>query len=132
MNTNVKLTEVLEVAATLGVQTAVGSTATRITSSWVHVGEYLRLKGNFIAGDIGSGASGVCSIRQATDSSGTSAKVVGSTATLDTDNTSTTIDVSVSDMDFANGFVYAAVSVLPAVGSVPVGAQLEGLKKYAP
>src|SRR5689334_3331719 len=109
MNTNVRLTEVLENMATLGVQTAVGSTNTRITSSYVHVGEFHRLKANFIAGDIGSGGSGVCSIRQATDSSGASAKNAGSTATLGTDNTSASIDVAVSELDTKNGFVYVAV-----------------------
>ncbi len=133
MNTNVEITKQLAAMAELGVQTAVGSTSTRISSAFVHVGDYHRLYGCFTFGDIAAGASGVCSLRQATDDSGTGAKLLGTaSAAISTDNTGVEVEASVDQMDFKNGFYYVAVSVLPAVGSVPVSAKLLGALKHSP
>lgn len=83
-------------------------------SSYVNVAKYARL---YAAASLGTLDSGTATLQlyQATDTSGTSAKVLGSAVTSTTNGACLEVQVNVDAMDSANGFTCAAVSI--AMGS---------------
>jgi hypothetical protein len=128
MDSNVKLTEKLAVLATLD---PASQSAGTVVTSWVKASDFHSIMALIQTGVLGASATVDAKLRQATDSSGTSAKDVANRSITQIvkasgDNKQALIEMRTDELDSANGFNYVALSVTVGTASSIVGAALIG------
>jgi len=128
MNTNVKLTEKLAFLATLD---PVSQSAGSADTTWVKASDFHSIMALIQTGVLGSSATVDAKLRQATDSSGTSAKDISNRAITQIvkasgDNKQAIIECRTDELDSANGFNYIGLRVTVGTSSSIVGAALIG------
>jgi hypothetical protein len=128
MDTNIKLTEKLAVLATLDPASVAAGT---VVSGWVKAADFHNIMALIQTGTLGASATVDAKLRQATDSSGTSAKDVANAAITQIvkasgDNKQAMIEIRTDELDSANGFGYVALSLTVGTASSVVGAAVIG------
>lgn len=111
------------------------STSTQVNGSWVSVAQYERMVAKLATGNIASTGTITFQVRQAKDTSGTSAKALVAAAALgDTsDNTNIWLDIKGSDLDNDNGFSCVRIEIVAATAASLVFAELLGyVARYQP
>lgn len=113
--------------------------ANTYTTAWVDMGEYNAIKATVFAGDLGTNATLDAKLEQATDSSGTGAKDISGKAITQltqagTDsNKQAIINLRDDELDVANAFTHARLSVTVAVATSDVSATVDGFyARYTP
>ena len=106
---------------------------------WVNLGIFRKVMFAFMAGTLGSSATADCSVRQATDGSGSNAKAItGKSATQLTqagtdDDKQVVIEVNASELDVAGRFTHVAPRMVILVAASDAGcAGLAGVPRYHP
>lgn len=118
-------------AAVLGVINPQSATTAKSTS-WVLVSAYGALLAKIFVGTIASTGTVDAKIEQATTSGGGSAKDLSGAAITQLTQAGTDsdkqamINVNVAEMDGANGFVYARLTITPATAAALICGELEG------
>jgi hypothetical protein len=135
MNPNIKFSERAAVLATLDPASVAAST---VVTTWVPISNYHSICAVLQTGVLGASATVDAKLRQATDSSGTSAKdITGKSITqivkASGDNKQATIECRSDDLDQANGFAYVALSVTVGTAASLLSASLLGVNpRYMP
>lgn len=130
MNSNLKPSAQV---AVVGVIDPDANSAATYTSDWIDMAKWGALLAVIMAGDLGSSATLDAKLRQAKDSSGTSAKDISGKAITQltqagTDsNKQALINVFAEDLDFANDFTHVQLSMTVATATSDSGALLLGL-----
>lgn len=121
-----------QIAAVVGAIDPDVYTAGTYTTGWVDMQDFDALMAIVMVGTLGSSATLDAKIEQATDGSGTGAKDVSGTditqltqAGTDSDKQAV-INVHASDLDFANDFRFARLSITVAVATSDAGGVLLG------
>lgn len=121
-----------EIASVVGVIDPDANTAATYLTGWVSMEDFEALLAIIMAGDLGTSATLNAKLRQATDSSGTSAKdITGKAITALTEagtdsNKQALINVRREELDIANGFTHVALSMTVATATSDSGAVLLG------
>lgn len=126
-------------AAVVGVIDPDLNTAGTVTTGWISAADFQYLMATVMAGTLGSSATLDAKFEQATDSSGTGAKdVTGAAITQMTEaggdsDTQAIIQIAAEDLDIANGFTHARLSMTVATASSGSAAIVLGFDpRYAP
>lgn len=100
------------------------------TSSWVSMADFREIYATISVGDLAATATFDAKLRQATDSSGTSAKDISGkaiTQLADTDDDKALLlSVIAEELDVDNGFTHVALVCTPATAAVEFGAMVFG------
>lgn len=128
MDVNVKLTEKLAVLATLD---PASQSAGTVVTGWVKASDFHSILAMIQTGVLGTAATVDAKLRQATDSSGTSAKDVANRSITQIvkasgDNKQALIEMRTDELDSANGFDYVALSITVGTAASIVGAAVIG------
>jgi hypothetical protein len=135
MNANLKYVERTAVLATLD---PVSQSAATVVTAWVPVANFHRVAAVLQTGVMTTSSTIDAKLRQATDSSGTSAKDIANKAITQlvgpTNNSNqVVIEANVDDLDANNGFCYVALSVTVGTAASLIAAQLLGVNpRFAP
>jgi hypothetical protein len=123
-----------DVVAVLGVIDPDVTTASTVVSDWVPIANYNSVMGVVLAGTLGSSATIDAKMRQATDSSGTSAKDISgksitqmTQAGTDQSDDQAVINVREDELDVAGGFTHVALSVTVGTATSDLGAVVLGI-----
>lgn len=112
--------------------------ASTVLSAWVPVAKWHTIAALIATGVLGASATVDAKLRQATDSSGTSAKdITGKSITqlvkASHDNKQVVIECKADDLDTTNGFTHVALSVTVGTAASILGAILLGANaRYLP
>lgn len=113
--------------------------ANTYTTAWVDMGEYNAILATVFAGDLGSSATLDAKLEQATDSSGTGAKDISGKAITQltqagTDsNKQAMINLRDDELDVANAFTHARLSVTVGTATSDMNATVQGFyARYTP
>lgn len=112
--------------------------ASTVVTSWVPVAKWHTIAALIATGVLGASATVDAKLRQATDSSGTSAKdITGKSITqlvkASHDNKQVVIECKADDLDTTNGFTHVALSVTVGTAASLLSALLIGTNpRYAP
>ena len=136
MNTNTKGSEDV---ALLAVLNPISQSAATVVTGWVSVANFQKFLAILDVGVMASTSTIDAKLRQATDSSGTSAKdITGKAITQLTQaggngNQQVMINLRSEDLDGTNGFTYFALSVTVGTAASLIAAQVLGLNpRYSP
>jgi hypothetical protein len=128
-NFNVRPSDRIQVAATIDPQSA----SSAKTSDWVSMETYDSVLVLIAVGALGSSGTVDAVIHQATDSSGTGAKVLSPTKAItqltqagSDDNKQVKINIRGDELDRANSFNHIAVVVTPATAASEISAVIVG------
>ncbi|MBR9764804.1 MAG: hypothetical protein GYB53_15065 [Rhodobacteraceae bacterium] len=126
-------------AAVVGVIDPDAYAANTYTTGWISMSAFQSIMACIMAGDLGASATVDAKIEQATDDSGSDAKdVAGAAITQLTkagsdDNKQAVINCNAEDLDLANDFTHARLSVTVATAACDVGAVVLGFDpRYGP
>lgn len=123
-----------DMAAVVGVIDPDANAAATYTSAWVDMSKYSELLAIVMAGDLGSSATLDAKLEQATDGSGTGAKdITGKEITQLTQagtdsNKQALINLAADELDVANGFDFARLSMTVATATSDCGAVVLGFR----
>jgi len=134
MFTNAKLTEKLALLAALNPASVAPGT---VLTAWVLAANFHSIAALIQTGVLGASATINASLQQALDSSGTSAKAVGSHAIAQIvqasgNNVQAFIECRTDELDSGNGFIYVALSVTVGVAASIVSGAIFGGNPPAP
>ncbi|ATG47602.1 hypothetical protein CEW89_08445 [Celeribacter ethanolicus] len=126
-------------AAVVGVIDADAYAAGTYTTGWISMSDFQAIQAIVLAGDLGASATIDAKIEQATDASGTGAKDVTDAAITQLtkagsdDNKQAIIDLWAEDLDLANDFAYARLSLTVSTAACDAGAVVMGhYARYQP
>lgn len=103
------------------------------TTGWINAGNFQKLLALIQVGAFGASATVDAKIQQATDSSGTGAKAIGSGRAITQalaaggNNKAFTIDLDCQELDVANGFNYVQVTITVGTAATLTSGALLGL-----
>ena len=127
MNRNLYLSQEQAVA---GVIDPDAQTAGTLTSGWISMNTFGAIQAIVCLGTAGSGATVDAKLQQATDASGTGAKDITSKAitqlTGTDDDKQAVINCAAEELDVANNFTHARLSVTLAGSAADIGALVMG------
>lgn len=135
MNVNAKFSEQVAILDTIDPASTAAST---VVTAYVPVANFHRIAALLQTGALGTSATVDAKLRQATDSSGTSAKdITGKAITqlvkANDDNKQVVIECAADDLDTANSFTHVALSVTVGTAASLISAVLMGTAaRYEP
>lgn len=128
-----------DLAAVVGVIDPDANTAATYTTDWIDMSTFQMLMGVVMAGTLGASATLDAKFEQATDSSGSGAKDISGTDITQLtkagsdDDKQVVINLHSDDLDLANDFTHARLSMTVGTATSDVAALVLGMSpRYAP